>query len=120
MLKKLKRENPYALLEKRAAEIATTLTKKARSRGIEDFHVQSFASLFWMIHGQVNTPDGVVRAIAEIPSTHKERYASSFHQLLQAGYYLAPSGFEVSFLSTAHTEQELADFIAAVEKTWQR
>ena len=38
-----------------------------------------------------------------------------FHKLmLDQGIYLAPSGYEVGFLSAAHSEAELADFRAAV------
>jgi glutamate-1-semialdehyde 2,1-aminomutase len=119
MLKKLKRENPYPVLEKRAEKLAADLMRSARDRGVEDFRVQHFASLFWAIHGEVSSPDGVVRSIDRIPAEHKQRYARGFHQLLEAGYYLAPSGFEVSFLSTAHSESELEGFREAFAATLQ-
>jgi len=32
------------------------------------------------------------------------QYGKLFHALLDAGFYLPPSAFEVGFLSTAHTE----------------
>ncbi len=116
MLKKLKRENPYPVLEARAQHIAQRLTQKARLAGHKDVHVQHYASLFWSILGEVKTKDGVVRSIGDIPSTHKERYAKIFHRLLKAGYYMAPSGYEVSFLSTAHSDEQIDGFVDAVEK----
>ena len=33
------------------------------------------------------------------------RYAQLFHQLLRAGHFLAPSGYETLFVSLAHTDE---------------
>ena len=41
------------------------------------------------------------------------RYAAFFHGMLAAGVYLAPSQFEAGFVSTAHTEQDIEQTIAA-------
>jgi glutamate-1-semialdehyde 2,1-aminomutase len=114
MLKKLQRENPYARLEKRTAELARQIEKTARAVGAPDIQVQHYASLFWTVLGPVTTKDHMVRAITEIPSCQKECFAGMFHGLLEEGVYLAPSGFEVSFLSTAHTEEHLQFFLNAI------
>jgi glutamate-1-semialdehyde 2,1-aminomutase len=112
MVKKLKRENPYAKLAARvenlARQIETTLKGKLPAK------VQNFSSLFWIVLGEVATKDGVVRAPTEIPATQKELYAKSFHRLLDQGVYMAPSGYEVSFLSTAHTDADLNQLIEAL------
>ncbi|MCM2279097.1 MAG: glutamate-1-semialdehyde 2,1-aminomutase [Oligoflexia bacterium] len=112
MVKKLKRENPYPVLEKRVESLARELEKIAAGREVS---VQRFASMFWMVFGKVTTRDGVVRAPEETPGTQKERYAKAFHQLLGQGIYFAPSGFEVSFLSTAHTDAQLARVLDGVK-----
>ena len=78
--------------------------------------IQRFASMFWTIYGQVKTPDGFVRTSEQTPALQKETYARIFHSLLNQGFYQAPSGYEVSFLSTAHTESELEGFVAGFEK----
>jgi glutamate-1-semialdehyde 2,1-aminomutase len=36
-----------------------------------------------------------------------------FHALLERGVYLAPSGFEVGFLATAHTDADLEQTLSA-------
>jgi glutamate-1-semialdehyde 2,1-aminomutase len=41
-----------------------------------------------------------------------------FHGMLQRGVYLAPSAFEAGFLSSAHSEQDLADTVAAARATF--
>ncbi len=114
MLKKLKRTDPYPDLERRTKNLAERLEKAAPIR------VERFASLFWAAHGKVETQDGHVRAISEIPSSQKELYARTFHALLEKGIYLAPSGYEVGFLSTAHTDAHLDALISAVEEVSRR
>lgn len=104
-IRKLKRENPYPVLEKRAEALSRELEK-----AIPGIRVQNFASMFWPVFGDRSTP---VRAVTQIPPTQKERYAKAFHQLLNAGLYLAPSGYEVSFLSTAHSDAQLGELVTA-------
>jgi glutamate-1-semialdehyde 2,1-aminomutase len=47
----------------------------------------------------------------------KELYPKLFHGLLKRGIYLAPSGYEVSFMSTAHTDAHLDKLVTAVRDT---
>ncbi len=103
MLKKLKRENPYERLATQARQVGIRIEAIAKDAGVP-LRVQSFASLFWMILGDVKTTDGLVRSPEQTPAIQKEQYARIFHRLLSDGIYLAPSGYEVSFLSTAHTD----------------
>lgn len=82
--------------------------------------IQNYASLFWMVLGDIQTPDSkgqpFVRSISQIPATQKEIYAKGFHALLKEGIYFAPSGYEVSFLSTAHQNLHFEKTLAAIEK----
>jgi glutamate-1-semialdehyde 2,1-aminomutase len=48
--------------------------------------------------------DEPIRSIAQIPAGHGENFARIFHAALTRGLYLAPSGYEVGFVSLAHTE----------------
>jgi glutamate-1-semialdehyde 2,1-aminomutase len=112
MLKKLLRDKPYAKLEQKTEVLAAALEKAARDAGAP-VRVQRYSSLFWTVMGDVATKDGVVRSPEQIPSTQKERYAQGFHSMLERGIYLAPSGYEVSFLSTTHTEAHFEKLIRA-------
>ncbi|MFL5815780.1 MAG: glutamate-1-semialdehyde 2,1-aminomutase [Bdellovibrionia bacterium] len=116
MLKKLKRDNPYPKLEARTTALAEQMEKLAQQAGA-NVKVQRFASMFWAVLGEVKTSDGMVRTPEQTPSTQKERYAKAFHSMLADGIYMAPSGYEVSFLSTAHTDADLERFVKAFEKT---
>ncbi len=112
-LRKLELNPPYAALEKRTREMASAIEKLAARHGDESVRVQADGSLFWIVLGARPGADGVVRSVTQIPATHKERFARLFHALLDRGVYLAPSGFEVGFLSTAHTGADVEQFLAA-------
>ncbi len=113
-IKKLKRENPYPILEKKTQELARALINCAKDSSIP-IHVQNISSLFWIAFGKVNTKDGYIRTPSQAPENSKKIYSSIFHSLLNQGIYLAPSAFEVSFLSTAHQDSHQERFIQAMK-----
>jgi glutamate-1-semialdehyde 2,1-aminomutase len=98
---------------------AAYLTLEYQGRLLEDLlqdlrglRVQRFGSLFWLVldeassHEPIRTPAGLsARAVARFPPY--------FHALLAAGFYLPPSPYEVGFLSTAHTGEDLRAFASA-------
>lgn len=112
MLKKLKRDNPYAKLERKVESFSQELESVAKKSDVQ-FKVQRFTSMFWMIFGEIRSRDGVVRTPASIPGVQKERYAKGFHALLDRGIYCAPSGYEISFASTAHEDAHYEKLISA-------
>jgi glutamate-1-semialdehyde 2,1-aminomutase len=114
-LKKLIRENPYPRLEQETRNLALNLEKIAAQKSALPLKVQTEASLFWLVLGAIKAQEGFVRTPVDIPSTQKEAFSRVFHSLLQQGIYLAPSGYEVSFLSTAHETQHLDAFLNAFE-----
>jgi glutamate-1-semialdehyde 2,1-aminomutase len=117
-LLKLRRDDPYSALEKRTQALAKALEKVAKDLDYPA-KVQTYGSLFWMLLGQINTPDGYVRLPSQAPETHKSRYSKLFHSLLNKGIYLAPSAFEVSFLSVAHQQVHLDQYVAAFKDSLQ-
>jgi glutamate-1-semialdehyde 2,1-aminomutase len=36
-----------------------------------------------------------------------------FHRMLELGVYLAPASYEAGFMSSAHSDQDIADTVAA-------
>lgn len=45
-----------------------------------------------------------------------ERFRQFFHWMLERGIYLAPSQYEAGFVSAAHTEQDIAQTVAAASE----
>lgn len=101
-LKKMSKVNGYEVLAKR-----TQVFKEKLESGFSDLRipikVASFASLFWL-HLDIGK---TIRNPSQFAPDQKEKYAKLFHALLKRGIYLAPSAFEVGFVSLAHTEEIL-------------
>jgi glutamate-1-semialdehyde 2,1-aminomutase len=114
-LNKLRRENPYARLAKQTEELAQSLEGLARDNSFPA-HVERFASLFWVVFDEALGSPKSVRAPSDTPVGHKSKYMKVFHSLLNQGIYLAPSAFEVSFLSTAHQPTHFEKLIEGMKK----
>jgi len=69
-------------------------------------------SIFWMSLAEGAPP----RSAEAIAPEAVERYTPVFHALLDRGVALAPSAYEVGFLSTAHTTEHLDLFAAHLEE----
>ncbi|BDA78193.1 glutamate-1-semialdehyde 2,1-aminomutase [Leptospira kobayashii] len=110
-LKKAWNENPYKTLEEDCryftGELASLLD---RYTGLK-WQAICHGSLFWFKEFS-ETP---VRNLTQIPKGHKENFARLFHTLLKEGIYLAPSGYEVGFLSTVHTKEILNETLNKAE-----
>ena len=94
----------WETLESRAREFCQSLQSEFDAHELP-WQVDRVASIFW-IRARTGSP---IRSISEIPAGHKERYAKLFHALIQRGIYLPPSGYEVGFISMAHTPEILLD-----------
>jgi glutamate-1-semialdehyde 2,1-aminomutase len=72
-------------------------------------HVNSMGSLFFKEGGVHNYQD-VVQSDTDI-------YARYFKKMLEKGIYFAPSQFEASFISAAHSKEDLDYTLQAIENT---
>ncbi|MGC8989606.1 MAG: aminotransferase class III-fold pyridoxal phosphate-dependent enzyme, partial [Verrucomicrobiia bacterium] len=57
-----------------------------------------------------------VQNLNDAMRSDRVRFARFFHAMLEAGVYIAPSQFEAGFISTAHTEGDIDQTIAAAAK----
>lgn len=113
MVQKIKREIPDLSLTKRLKQWKEALESFAKKQGIP-LQIATESSLFWPILGQTSGP---VRSPEDIPASHAPQYRTLFHHLLARGVYLSPSPYEVSFLSTAHTEAQLEKSLEAFQES---
>jgi glutamate-1-semialdehyde 2,1-aminomutase len=60
--------------------------------------------------------DREVTDYASAKSADTKRYAEYFHAMLQRGVYIAPSQFEVGFMSLAHTDDDIERTIRAARE----
>jgi glutamate-1-semialdehyde 2,1-aminomutase len=107
-LKKAVRENAWSVLKQRTESFKQQLGSLFKIHSV-DFKIAHHPSLFWIHGSELEHP----ASLGEIPLSHGENFKKFFHACLDEGIYLAPSGFEVSFLSLAHEQKVLDD---ALEK----
>jgi glutamate-1-semialdehyde 2,1-aminomutase len=108
-LGELATEKPYAYLEtlgQRLDERFASIRAK-----VPWFRWVRQGSLFWLHLAEGEVP----RRADQLSPLAKERYVAIYGKLLDRGIYLAPSAFEVGFLSTAHTNSHLDRLAEALE-----
>jgi glutamate-1-semialdehyde 2,1-aminomutase len=99
--------NPYPSLEAAATRLERELLEVFAGAGVSATinRAGSMFSLFFR--------DGPVSNYADAAAADHARYARFFHEMLERGIYLPPSGFELWTLSTAHDAARLDRTIAA-------
>jgi glutamate-1-semialdehyde 2,1-aminomutase len=115
-LRALEEGGVYAQLEQLGARL------EQRLASIPNLLLQRVGSIFWLCltaRGAARTT-GTVRSPAQFPAGCGQRYTSIYHPLLARGIYLAPSAFEVGFISAAHSSADidaLADALSGLSAT---
>jgi glutamate-1-semialdehyde 2,1-aminomutase len=101
-LEELSQAGTYEKLERLAAALGDEWKKIVKG------HHARIGSLFCAFF-----TDRGVEDYASAKTSDTKRYARFFHAMLERGVYLAPSQFEVGFLSLAHTEQDIEQTVRA-------
>jgi glutamate-1-semialdehyde 2,1-aminomutase len=96
------------------ARLASGLTHEARSAGIA-FSAASLGGMFGLFFRE--TPPA---SFAQVMESDREAFNRFFHAMLERGIYLAPSAFEAGFVSSAHSEADLAATISAAREAFAK
>ncbi|QJT09310.1 glutamate-1-semialdehyde 2,1-aminomutase [Oceanidesulfovibrio marinus] len=100
----------YAGLEARTKAFATELAAILKGKGAP-VTLNTMASMYTLFF-----TDGPVTDFESAKKADSEMYASYYRQMRDAGVYLAPSGFECTMVSFAHTEQDFEQALEAAGK----
>lgn len=92
----------YRDLEDKTKEFTSAIAQFALARNYE-FKVFSIGSIFWFAF---TGSERIARA-DQIDPLSMEKFKRMHRELLNRGVYLGPSGYEVGFISSAHTKDEL-------------
>jgi glutamate-1-semialdehyde 2,1-aminomutase len=95
-------------MEKLAKKLADGINQIAEKRGL-DLHCAQRGGLFTPFFRKDS-----VHNLDDSKACDHKAYAHYFHQMLDAGFYLPPSAFEVAFVSAAHTTSHIDAFLAAL------
>lgn len=106
-------ESVYKDLEEKGQYLESNLRKLFETK-FPELSLVRFASIFWIYINSKNKQS--IRRADQIHPESMKVYAKFFHHCLQKGVYLAPSGYEVGFLSTPMTYQDLDFFLEVVNE----
>lgn len=108
-LEVLEEQDAWTRLESLGQRLEQGLTEASAGRDLP-FHLVRVGSLFWLAPRDPET----VRSAEALPSNFGEAYRPIHGALLEQGIYLAPSAYEVGFLSTAHSERDVDRLVTAL------
>lgn len=103
----LRDTQPYEYLERLSTQLAVGLEEAATAAGVA-FSIGWFGAMMTFFFN----PDPVTDWDAAAQSDTR-RYARYFWGLIERGVYMPPSQYEALFLSTAHTEEDVATTVDA-------
>ena len=108
----------YEELERKTALLVDTIMAHSQARGYA-FRMFTRGSIFWLAFS-----DRVfIRKASEIDPDSMKYFNVLHRELLERGVYLGPSGYEVGFVSAAHTDAQLLQaaeaFKAALDVAYQ-
>jgi len=102
----------YDRLSGATRALADGLVRTAQKRGVA-FSSQSVGGMFG-IYFRAQPPASYV----QVMQCDKEAFNRFFHAMLERGVYLAPSAYETGFVSSAHSESDIAATIAAADEAF--
>jgi glutamate-1-semialdehyde 2,1-aminomutase len=111
-LKNCLRPGFYESLKMKTERMVNEVNAYATEREIA-FRMFNMGSIFWLSFGYANR----IRAIHEINAEEVKRFAPFHAALLERGVYLGPSGYEVGFISDAHSDEDISVTIAAFQSS---
>ena len=92
----------YRDLNNKTEEFTESIQRFATARNYK-FKVFSIGSIFWFAFTDKET----IGSAEEIDPASMEKFKIMHRELLNRGIYLGPSGYEVGFISSAHTKVDL-------------
>jgi len=103
----------YEQLSAKAELLTQGLEAVAMANGVP-FTTSQVGGMF----GLFFTDQTQVTSFSETMVCDANKFSAFFHGMLEQGVYLAPSAFEASFISAAHTQEDIEATIAAADRVF--
>jgi glutamate-1-semialdehyde 2,1-aminomutase len=103
----------YRALERTTRALTEGLAAAAKRQRVA-FSAQAVGGMFGLYFAPA-----VPASYDEVLACDRERFNRFFHAMLDAGVYLAPSAYEAGFVSTAHTDEDIARTVEAAEAAFR-
>lgn len=104
--------NFYKKLESKTQKLLSGLSQFKT----KNFKVFSVGSIFWIAF----TDKDKIQTAEDIDADSMQYFRTMYHHLLEHGIYMGPSGYEVGFMSEAHSDDDITKTIAAFHKALQQ
>ncbi|GGE25873.1 glutamate-1-semialdehyde 2,1-aminomutase [Sphingobacterium cellulitidis] len=104
----------YEKLEKTTQAFVNELRSFIEENGFE-VSITTIGSIFWFAF----TAKEKIQRADEIDPASMEKYKVMHRELLNRGIYFGPSGYEVGFISAAHTEDDIKKTLVAIKEALQ-
>ena len=103
-LEQLLEDGFYLEMKRKTARLVQLVSDhiEESSLAVKMFH---FGSIYWIAF----TDRPSIRSASEIDAESMNIYKVFYHSLLENGFYIGPSGYEVGFVSAAHTDDEIEE-----------
>lgn len=108
-LKACLQEDFYHHLQHKTDRLVDGVKKHIEAKGYE-ITIYNIGSIFWFAFSDMSH---LTRA-DQINSGKMSLFAKVYHHLLENGIYFGPSGYEVGFVSAAHSNEDIDKTIAAM------
>jgi len=105
----------YDELGQRTTQLVQGLQTAANKAGIA-FTTNQVGGMFGFFFSE----EKQITSFKQVSECNIERFKTFYHGMLDAGIYLAPSAYEAGFVSSMHTEQDIAATIAAAENVFKQ
>ena len=112
-LKKIQQPGFYEQLEQTTKKLLQGLQELADKHGI-GFTTNQAGSMFGLFFTTCDT----VTNYSETTACNVEQFKAFYHAMLKQGVYLAPSAFEAGFVSSAHTDEQIATTLATADQAF--
>lgn len=112
MLEILETRGVYEELDRLGERLAQGLLRGAQKAGIP-VALNRVGSMMTLFFGS-----GPIRKFEDVAACDTERFAHYHRQMLERGIYLAPSAFEATFVSLAHTNAEIDQCVDAAAEVF--
>lgn len=101
MFEALTQDGFYEALAQKTEYLLNGLSEKAKKHGVA-FAARGVGGMFGLFFA-----DRLPNNFAEVAAGDNKKFAQFFHAMLKQGVYFAPSAFEASFMSAAHSYEDL-------------
>ena len=107
--------NFYPLLEEKTKTLVSGMDELFKKKQLP-FKTVTIGSIFWLSFSNQEN----IRKAEDIDAAGIKQFNAIYHTLHEKGIYLGPSGYEVGFVSEAHTQEDIRKTIQVFDEILQK